>query len=104
MFSAYNVEDISSCVRWMRPFVNTLYGADAETEAVRKFSPVPTDEQHTIQTHSVNIGLLVRIYTLLSSVLPSLHYTLLLFIFVIYLLLFVLSLVDEIKDLYTVSA
>lgn len=55
--SGYKWHDISACVQWMAPFVATLcqYGS-AE---LKQFANIKASYVHNIQTHSVDMKLLV---------------------------------------------
>ena len=52
--------DIAACVQWMTPFAMTL--RDVGPAELKFFSQVPTEDTHAIQTHSVDLNLLVCIY------------------------------------------
>ena len=51
--------DIAACVQWMTPFAMTL--RDVGPAELKFFSQIPTEDTHAIQTHSVDLNLLVCI-------------------------------------------
>lgn len=53
----YKWSDISSCVQWMAPFAMTL--RDDGPVKVKFLSQVSENDVHNIQTHSVDLSLLV---------------------------------------------
>ena len=59
--SGYKWMDIAACVQWMTPFAMTL--RDVGPAELKFFSQIPTEDTHAIQTHSVDLNLLVRIST-----------------------------------------
>ena len=65
--------DIAACVQWMTPFAMTL--RDVGPAELKFFSQIPTEDTHAIQTHSVDLNLLVCIcpYRVTSCWLPILR-------------------------------
>ena len=57
--------DIAACVQWMTPFAMTL--RDVGQAELKFFSQIPTEDTHAIQTHSVDLNLLVSKGLLLIS-------------------------------------
>ena len=55
--SGYTREDISSCIYWMAPFALTL--REAGPVEVKTFPQIPLEDTHTIQTHNVDLSILV---------------------------------------------
>ena len=51
--------DIAACVQWMTPFAMTL--RDVGPAELKFFSQIATEDTHAIQTHSVDLNLLVCI-------------------------------------------
>jgi len=49
--------DVAACVAWMRPFAHVL--ERQKPVELKKFSLVPVDTAHNIQTHVVSLELLV---------------------------------------------
>lgn len=57
--SGYAWEDISSCIYWMAPYALTL--RELGPVEVKSFSQIPLDDSHNIQTHNVDLPILVRL-------------------------------------------
>ena len=57
--SGYNWEEVSSCIFWMAPYALTL--REAGPVEVKTFSNIPLEDTHNIQTHNVDLALLVNI-------------------------------------------
>lgn len=53
----YQWLDIAACVQWMAPFATTL--REVGQEELKFFSQVASEDAHNIQTHSVDLALLV---------------------------------------------
>jgi len=49
--------DVAECVEWMRTFAHVL--ERQEPLELKKFSQIPADNAHNIQTHAVSLELLV---------------------------------------------
>lgn len=56
--SGYTWEEISSCIYWMAPFALTL--RESGPVEVKTFSQIPLEDTHNIQTHNIDLSLLVR--------------------------------------------
>ena len=57
--AGYSWTDIAPCVQWMAPYATTL--REAGSVEVKFFSQIPPDTTHNIQTHVVDLSLLVSI-------------------------------------------
>ncbi len=68
--SGYTWEDVSSCIYWMAPFALTL--RESGPVEVKTFSQIPLEDTHNIQTHNVDLSLLV----MLLSISPVLNFIL----------------------------
>lgn len=55
----YNWVDIAPCVQWMAPYATTL--REAGQVELKFFTQVPADATHNIQTHAVDLNLLVGV-------------------------------------------
>ena len=55
--SGYKWQDILPCVQWMAPFAVTV--RELGPIAVKFFPNIPSEDSHTIQTHVVDLSLLV---------------------------------------------
>ena len=63
--------DVADCVAWMRPFAHVL---ERQTPVeLKKFLLVSADNAHNIQTHTVNLDLLVCVLIFFGLVLLTLH-------------------------------
>ena len=51
-------ESVAPCVRWMRPFMDTL--RELPKAELKTFTKVKSDDRHNIQTHVDYLDLLVR--------------------------------------------
>ncbi len=63
--AGYQWRDIVQCVQWMAPFAMTL--REAGTVDLKFFQSIPRENLHNIQTHSVDMSLLVSECGLLCS-------------------------------------
>ena len=57
MLSGYTRREIDACVRWMEPYARVL--AEYGPLDLRHFDAIPLDDAHNIQTHSIDLSLLV---------------------------------------------
>lgn len=55
--SGYSWKDVSSCIYWMAPYALTL--RESGPVEVKTFSQIPMEDSHNIQTHNVDLALLV---------------------------------------------
>lgn len=62
--SGYSWEEVSSCIYWMAPYALTL--REAGPVEVKTFSQIPLEDTHNIQTHNVDLSLLVISISLLD--------------------------------------
>lgn len=69
--SGYSWEDISSCIYWMAPFALTL--RESGPVEIKTFSQIPLEDTHNIQTHNVDLSILVIDLELIKN-LTSFHY------------------------------
>jgi cyclin E len=58
--SGYRWEDISTCVEWMAPFAFAMRGSNNSVARGKTFTGVTKDDQHNIQSHSVELSMLER--------------------------------------------
>ena len=58
--------DVAECVEWMRTFAHVL--ERQEPLELKKFSQIPADNAHNIQTHAVSLELLVCLTRGVTSV------------------------------------
>ena len=63
--SGYMWNDIAPCVQWMAPFAMTL--RESGTVEVKFFPQVPSEASHNIQTHTVDMLVLVRTQHLITD-------------------------------------
>lgn len=78
-FSGLQWKDIQACVRWMKPYAVTLAKEGSTTtlphssgsphsSGLNKAVPnIVTDDSHNIQTHSVNLDMLVSLHPLVFT-------------------------------------
>jgi cyclin E len=57
LFAGYNWTDIAACVQWMAPFATTL--RESGSVELKSFSQVPPEASHNIQSHVVDLSMLV---------------------------------------------
>jgi cyclin E len=62
LLTGYEWKDIAGCVQWMAPFAMTLREVGAVD--MKFFQHIPTENTHNIQTHAVDLGILVRTWQL----------------------------------------
>ena len=60
--AGYKWADIVPCVQWMAPFAVTL--RELGPMEVKFFSNIPSEDSHNIQTHVVDLNLLVSNFSL----------------------------------------
>jgi len=56
--SGYQWEDIRACVEWMAPFAFAMRGSNISASRGKIFTGVSKDDQHNIQSHSVELSVL----------------------------------------------
>ena len=54
----YQWEDIRACVEWMSPFAFAMRGSNISSGSSKIFTGVSKDDQHNIQSHSVELSIL----------------------------------------------
>jgi len=67
--SGYSSKELSTCIQWMAPFATTLI--EVEMVPAKFLQKVAVDEMHSIQTHSVDLGILERAQNRLYEVMSS---------------------------------
>ena len=55
--AGYTRDDVDACVRWMEPYAEVLESCGPAQ--LRRFNQIPDDDAHNIQTHVVDVTLLV---------------------------------------------
>ena len=71
--SGYSWEEISSCIYWMAPFALTL--RESGPVEVKTFSQIPIEDSHNIQTHNVDLSILVCKLIILCCYKYQQHFT-----------------------------
>ena len=59
MFPGFKWADIEPCIQWMTPYALTLN--DQGTIDLKFFPNIPSETTHNIQTHTVDLTLLVSL-------------------------------------------
>ena len=59
LFTGFEWKDILPCVQWMAPFAVTV--RELEQMPVKFFQNIASEDSHSIQTHVVDLSLLVSI-------------------------------------------
>ena len=57
--AGYTRDDVDACVRWMEPYAEVLESCGPAQ--LRRFNQIPDDDAHNIQTHVVDVTLLVTV-------------------------------------------
>jgi cyclin E len=68
--SGYSWEDISSCIYWMAPFALTL--REAGPVEIKTFPQISLEDTHNIQTHNVDLSILVSYFIFFYKIRVSL--------------------------------